>query len=83
MVKMARTSSCSQTDTAPTMPAFATLLGLLVATCRMTAALANACVVVLHVVWSVIQEAKKEAVELMALLDDDALTMVCPCRWPG
>ena len=80
---MTRTSSCSQTDTAPTMPAFATLLGLLVAICHMIAALANVCVVVLHVVWSVIQEAEQDAVELMALLGDDALTMVCLCRRPG
>ena len=80
---MARISSFSQTDTAPTMPAFATLLGLLVAICHTIAVLANVCVVVLHVVWSVIQEAKQEAVELVALLDDDALTMVCLCRRPG
>lgn len=58
-----------------------TLVDVLVTAYRVVIALWNACAVLLQVVWSVMQQAKEEALEVMALLDDGAPMMVSPCQW--
>ena len=60
-----------------------TLIHVLVAIYRIIICLWNACIVLLQVVQSVIQEAKQEAAELMALLDDGAPMKVSPHQWSG
>ncbi|KAG8218163.1 hypothetical protein J3R82DRAFT_3711 [Butyriboletus roseoflavus] len=57
------------------MSTLVTLFHLLVAIYRFVVSLWNACIVLLQVVRSVIQEAKQEAAEWMALLDDGAPMM--------
>ena len=61
------------------MSAFETLFQVFVAVYRLVVALWNACIVFTQVMRSVMQEAKQEAAELMALLDDGAPMMVSPC----
>jgi hypothetical protein len=65
--------SFSQTDITPTM---STLFHVLVLVYRLVVASWNTCIVFLQVVRSVMQEAKQEAAELVALLDDGASMMV-------
>ncbi|KAF8548316.1 hypothetical protein OG21DRAFT_779839 [Imleria badia] len=65
------------------MSTLATLFDVLVAAYRVVVALWNVCTVLLQVMRSVMQEAKEEAVEAVALLDDGAPMMVSPCRWSG
>lgn len=55
------------------MSTAATPLHVLMAIYRMVVALCNACIVFLQVMRSAMQEAKQEAAEVMALLDDDMM----------
>ena len=71
-------TSFSQTDITPTMSTLETLFEVPVAVYRLVVALWNACIVLLQVMRSVMQEAKQEAAELMALLDDGAPMTVSP-----
>jgi hypothetical protein len=57
-----------------------TLFHVLVVIYRLVVASWNAWTVFLQVMRKVMQEAKQEAVELMALLDDGAPMMVSPYR---
>ena len=61
------------------MSTLETLFEVPVAVYRLVVALWNACIVFTQVMRSVMQEAKQEAAELMALLDDGAPMMVSPC----
>ena len=70
-------TSISLSDITPTM---STLFHVLVAVYRLVVASWNAYIAFLQVMRSVMQEAKQEAAELMASLDDGAAMMVSPYR---
>lgn len=65
------------------MSTFATLWQILAAVYRLVIVSWNASVVFVNVMRSAIQEAKQEAGEVMALLDDNTSTLVSPSRQAG